>query len=100
MTSTAKERRTTMIDPEKHDQAFQALHRVLIEARLMGFEGESGEAIADVLDWAELLPTFFRGDRENTGDFRNALKAIADKRPRFGHALRVFDSATPAKSVR
>jgi len=89
-----------MIDPEKHDQALLALHRVLIEARSMGLEGESGEAIADVLDWAELLPGFLLGERENTDDFRNALQAISEKRSRFKNALRIFDRPIPSKSPR
>ena len=89
-----------MIDPKKHFQALQALHRVLVEARTMGLQGESGAEIADVLDWAELLPGFLCGERENTADFRNALKVMADKRPRFSHALCVFDAPEPIRTRR
>lgn len=89
-----------MIDDEKYEQALLALHRVLIEARMMGLEGESGPAIAEVLDWAELLPGYLGGERENTDDFRNALEAIVEKRPRFTHALRVFDAPLRARSPR
>jgi hypothetical protein len=89
-----------MIDAEKYDQALLALHRVLIEARMMGLQGESGASIAEVLDWAELLPGFLGGERENTDDFRNALEAIAEKSPRFTHALRIFDAPIRARLPR
>jgi hypothetical protein len=47
-----------MVRTEKADQALQALHRVLIGARLMAYQEESHSRIADVLDWAELLPRY------------------------------------------
>jgi hypothetical protein len=81
-----------MIPPEKQHQAFRALHRVLIRTRLMGYEGKPPREIADVLDWAELLPVHLAADEDRTGEFRNVLAAIDSGRPGFEGLLAIFDS--------
>ena len=78
-----------MIHAEK--QALQSLHRVLIETRLMALEGQATSAIAEALDWAELLPGYISVERDQTDKFRSALKALVESHPRFQHALHVFD---------
>jgi hypothetical protein len=82
-----------MIDPEKKNQAFAALHRILVEARLMVLAGRSTARIAEVLDWAELLPRFMAAEDDKTEDFANALEAIVEKQPRFAPAINVFSCA-------
>ena len=78
------------------DRALRALNRVLGEARLMALEDEPGPQIAEVLDWAELLPRFMADARDKTEDFSNALAAIAEKQPRFQHAVGIF---APTRAV-
>ena len=79
-----------MIDPEKIDQAYQALHRVLVEARLMALDDEPAAKIAEILDWAELLPRHMAAPVDKTAEFQDTLEAIVEKDSRFAHALNVF----------
>lgn len=67
------------------------MHRVLIYARAMALDGESSQRIADVLDWAELLPRFLAAEQNRTAEYRDALIAIAEKEPLFNDAVAVFD---------
>ena len=86
-----------MIDPKKYDQALHALHTVLISARSMAYEGCNPAKIADVLDWAELLPRFIAAEQDKTAEFRDALEAIAEKQPAFRTVLTVFDRSEPVR---
>jgi hypothetical protein len=81
-----------MIDPLKQNQAPQALHRILIEARLMAYEGQDSAKLADVLDWAELLPGLLAAEEDKTSEYRSTLAAIAECHPRFTAALSAFES--------
>ena len=86
-----------MIDPEKSDQALQALHRVLVETRLMALDGEPTSDIAEVLDWAELLPRLIATEGDKTEEFRDTLEAIVEKNSRFTHAVRAFARPQPVR---
>ena len=81
-----------MIDALKQNQALQALHRVLIEARLMAYEEQDSAKMADVLDWAELLPRLLAAEEDKTSEYRSTLAAIAENHPRFAPALTAFES--------
>lgn len=81
-----------MIDPDKYDHALRAIHRVLVEARLMAYQGEDSARIAEVLDWAELLPKLIAVPENKTAEFRETLVAIVERRPEFRPSLRVFDN--------
>jgi hypothetical protein len=86
-----------MIDAPKHTNALRALHLVLCHARTMALTGEEGAKIADVLDWAELLPRFIASSEDKTSDFENALEAIANKRPELRDVVEAFGSPVPAR---
>jgi hypothetical protein len=86
-----------MIDPEKSDQAFQALHRVLIETRLMALDDEPTAKIAEILDWAELLPRHMASPDDKSAEFQETLEAIVEKDARFSHALRAFARPQPVR---
>jgi len=86
-----------MIDPEKTDQAYQALHRVLVETRLMALDDEPTAKIAEILDWAELLPRHMAARDDKTAEFRDTLEAIVEKDARFSHALRAFAKPQPVR---
>ena len=79
-----------MIDPERTDQAYQALHRVLVETRLMALDDEPTAKIAEILDWVELLPRHMAAPEDKTVEFHDTLEAIVEKDSRFSHALRAF----------
>src|SRR5689334_559850 len=74
-----------------HEVGWGNLHRILVEARLMALEGRSTARIAEVLDWAELLPQFMAAEGDKTEDFANALDAIVEKQPRFAHVVNAFN---------
>jgi hypothetical protein len=81
-----------MIDTCRYNQALQALHRVLIEARFMAYEGQDSSKMAGVLDWAELLPRLLAAEEDKTSEYRSTLAAIAESDPRFAGALSAFDA--------
>lgn len=86
-----------MVCVEKKDQALHALHRVLTGARKMALEAQPTERIAEVLDWAELLPRLLAAPEDKTAEFRDALEAISEKQPELQHALSAFDQAERAR---
>lgn len=59
----------------------------------MALEGRSTAGIAEVLDWAELLPQFMAAEGDKTEDFVNALEAIVEKQTRFARVVGVFNHA-------
>ena len=80
-----------MVRRDKRNNALYALHRVLVEARTMATARNDIE-MAQVLDWAETLPRLIAvGDRDTTEQFREHLRAIAERHPSFRHALTAFD---------
>jgi len=85
-----------MIKPEKLNDAFYALHLVLVEARFMAYKNEPSEKIAIMLDYAEALPRLMVSQDDMTENFRQYLTAIIDRCPSCAHILDKFDrSATP-----
>lgn len=86
-----------MVCVEKRDQALQALHRVLTGARKMALEEQPPSRIAEVLDWAEVLPRLLAAPDDQTARFRDALEAICEKQPELRHVLAAFDRNEPAR---
>jgi hypothetical protein len=86
-----------MVCTEKKDQALQALHRVLTGARFMALTNEASSRIADVLDWAELLPRYLAATEDQTKQYRDTLVTIAEKTPELNHALAAFDRTECAR---
>lgn len=80
-----------MVKVEKKDQALHALHRVLTGTRRMALEAQPSQHIAEVLDWAELLPRLLAAPEDKTVEFRDALQAITEKQPDLQFALTAFD---------
>jgi hypothetical protein len=80
-----------MITPAKQRHALYAMHLVLVYARSMAYEGTAQARIADVLDWAELLPGCIDAKKDCTHRFRSALEAIVEKEPAFAPVLAAFD---------
>jgi hypothetical protein len=86
-----------MVDPEKQNRALHALQRVLVFTRAMALDGQCTDRIAAVLDWAELLPKLIACEQDKTGEFRDALRAIAEKEPSFKAAVSAFDWPEPVR---
>lgn len=80
-----------MVKVEKKDQALHALHRILTSARTMALEAQPSERIAEVLDWAELLPRLLAAPEDKTSEYRDTLEAITEKQPELQHILSAFD---------
>lgn len=87
-----------MVDPGKYDQALQALHRVLIHTRAMGYEGCDPQKIASLLDWAEHLPLHLGAPQDRTAEFRSVLADLAEQEPRFRAAVAAFDEPVPVRT--
>ena len=79
-----------MVRPEKLHGALIALHGVLVWARKLANEGAPHRDIADILDWAELLPTLIVSPRDETDWYRQCLEAIVAKHG-CGFVLQAFD---------
>lgn len=81
-----------MIKSEKVPNAFYALQGVIIRARLMALT--SSEGVADLLDYAEMLPRFIASDEDQTEKFRAYLDEIAE-RYKCAYVLERFDEPIP-----
>jgi hypothetical protein len=82
-----------MIRTDKLRHALYALHSIMTHARLMAYERRDHDLIAEVLDWAELLPGYIDAERDCTDRFRSALKVITSCDPRLSSVLIRFDDA-------
>jgi hypothetical protein len=82
-----------MIERSKQKQGLNLLQWVLWQARSMALRGEPGGIIAEVLDWAELLPFYIGSEKDQTVDFQEALDALGDKFPEWQKVLRSFACA-------
>jgi hypothetical protein len=86
-----------MIGPEKLPSALYALHTILVLARQMAYDRNPHEEIAGVLDAAEYLPQLLAGGQDETHEFREHLKELSSKYPRFDLALQRFEGSVPAR---
>ena len=82
-----------MIEPTKQKQALYLLQWILWQARSMALRGEPCDVIAEVLDWAELLPGYLRFEEDQTAEFQNVLDALGEKFPQWQEMLRTFACA-------
>src|SRR6266513_4624035 len=89
-----------MVVPDKYDQALQTLQRVLIIARMMGYEGCDPRRIADVLDAAEILPAYLASPCDRTTEFRDTVESLASRDSRFRYALAAFDEPLAVRTWR
>jgi tRNA-dihydrouridine synthase len=80
-----------MIRLEKHDRALEAIHALLVHARMMAGSHAAYEDLVEVLDIAEYLPTLFFGSVDLTDHFREMLREHAPKYSAFQAALERFD---------
>jgi hypothetical protein len=80
-----------MIREDKHDRALDALHAVLVYARMMATKRVGYDDLVEVLDVAEYLPTLFLRTDDQTEHFRQQLFDHAHKYPAFQAALEQFD---------
>ena len=81
-----------MIRNEKHNHALYAIHQIFVRARFMAYKEESYKNIAELLDYAEMLPRFFVSEIDETEEFLNYLKAIANTFPQCAYILDDFNS--------
>jgi hypothetical protein len=89
-----------MIIAEKHANALEALHKVLIQARAMGYRNEPGVDIAEVLDDAEYLLVLIMRPEDETSTLRVCLESPALKREQFRYALEWFDRPPAERQAR
>jgi len=82
-----------MIRAEKFNDALYALHFVLVTVRSVAYKNGENE-IANLLDWAEVLPRFFAAADDKTDEFRAYLQGIIEDAPLCSHLLEVFDKSS------
>jgi hypothetical protein len=80
-----------LIKESKQRQALHAMNEILIQARKMAYEKVGHEILAEVFDYAEELPMLMARDDDQTGAFREALVALANKHRAFTFAVERFD---------
>ncbi len=88
-----------MISQEKHRSALWALNWVLVAARLMAYQKEDHEKIADLLDLAEYLPCLMLENADRTEHFRECLSDLSKKYPSMKLAVDRFDNHDDPYSV-
>jgi hypothetical protein len=80
-----------MVRAEKLHKALYAINGILVIARLMAYEKDSYERIAEILDVAELLPMLLRDSKDNTEFFRQMLVGCSEQFPKTSFTLQHFD---------
>lgn len=80
-----------MIQPDKVNNALQAIHSIFVAARFMAGTEEPHKDIARVLDYAEQLPLFIASPEDETATFRSYLEELAVMYPLCRRALVHFD---------
>jgi hypothetical protein len=83
-----------MVPPEKLKNALNALNGVLVQARMMAFEGAPHKELAKVLDVAEYLPMLLIEKDDVTAQFRAQLEGLVQMNEAFGFALQRFDETS------
>ena len=87
-----------MIKKEKYNHALYAIHQIFVRARFMAYKEKPYEDIAELLDYAEMLPRFFVSEKDETELFKQYLESIAETFPPSSYILQNFDSdASPEK---
>ena len=83
-----------MIRPDKERNALLALQAVLIHARSMAYDQVPYGKVAEILDDAEILPSFLASETDETENFRKVLVKVAE-RYKGRRALDLFDGPPP-----
>jgi hypothetical protein len=79
-----------MIQAEKLQPALRALNMILTRARWMAHEGRSAE-VAELLDAAEILPSYLAQAEDATSDVHATLESISKQFPECSSVLREFE---------
>jgi hypothetical protein len=80
-----------MIISNKQKKALNAIHRILVIARLMAYQNEPTVKIAKVLDYAEILPLLVLADEDRTEEFCTHLQGFASEFPQGLGILQEFN---------
>ena len=86
-----------MIAREKYKNAVYAIHLILVRARFMAYKGEPYEDIANILDYAEILPRYLISDEDETNSFLRNLEGLSEQYPFCSHILEQFKSSVIPK---
>lgn len=86
-------KRSIMAVPGTERHALYALHIVHVSARMMAYERAEHAKLADIFDWAEIMPAYIDAKCDRSKAFRDALIVMTSVDPRFGWALNAFDAA-------
>jgi len=81
-----------MIQADKYQSALQSLNTILTRARWMAYEAEHPE-LAELLDAAEILPTYIAQPEDATDAFRASLESISEQFDCCSHVIHDFDSS-------
>lgn len=84
-----------MITPNKLPNALYALQGVLIRARAMANEPDKAKELAELLDYAEYLPSLIAKQTDETNNFRAILEEVS-KCSQCAFVLQRFDEAAPS----
>lgn len=79
-----------MIQQEKYQNALNSLNTILTRARWMAHEANA-LALAQLLDAAEILPTYLAQPEDATEAFRAAVEDISQRFADCAHILEEFN---------
>lgn len=68
-------------------KGLKALHRVLIQARMMALDKADPQRLFLILDWAEVLPTYIWDAENRSAEFENALAGVSEDFPELSALL-------------
>lgn len=81
--------------PDIRVRTLCVLHRVLVQARLMAYQGESHDRLATLMDDAEILAIKMAHSSDNTEEVAALLQALVAHFPELADTLAIFDGSAP-----
>jgi hypothetical protein len=81
-----------MIKEEKYKHAIYALHQIFVRGRFMAYTEMPYQDIAQLLDYAEIMPEFIACETDETEKFLGYLKSIVETFPNLRYILDTFNS--------
>ena len=82
--------------PEEMHADLRAIHRVLIQARWMAYQGRDHAAIAEVLDSAELMPLLLIPGEPSDLTILELLQGLAQRFPEFQGICETYQAESVA----
>lgn len=77
---------------DSNTKGLKALHRILIEARLRALRGADAKELANILDYAEILPVYMLDEDDKTTEFQTQIAGLGQEVPELAGLSRDYEA--------